>query len=54
MAARYQMTPQALLKELEKNNGVQEVAQQVLHVKVVDFLQEHAKIEDVAPAPKEG
>jgi len=51
LAHSYQMTPQKLLKELEKNDGVAEVHRQLLQEKVIDFLQEHAKIEDVAPAP---
>lgn len=50
MARRYQMTPDKFAKELEKRDGVREIYSQMLNEKVVDFLQQHAKIEDVAPA----
>ena len=36
------------IKELQKNEGIYQVMEQLLHEKVVDFLQEHAKIEDVS------
>lgn len=53
MAQANKMAPQKFLQELEKRNGVAEVYQQIIHEKVLDFLHEHAKIEDVptgAPA----
>ena len=37
-------------KELEKRNGVQEIWEQLLNEKVIDFLQQNAKIEDVETA----
>ena len=46
MARHYKMTPDKLVKELKKNAGVREVVGQILHEKVVDLLQQHAKIED--------
>lgn len=48
MAQHYRMAPEKLVKELQKGSGVREVVGQILHEKVVDFLQQHAKIEDVA------
>ena len=51
MARAYEMPAQKFLKELEKRDGLPEIHQQLLHEKVIDFLQENAKIEDVAPAP---
>ena len=54
MAQANQMAPQKFLQELEKRNGVTEVYQQIIHEKVLDFLHENAKIEDVpaaAPVP---
>lgn len=51
MARAYEMPPQKFLKELEKRDGLPEIHQQLLHEKVIDFLQENAKIEDVAPTP---
>ena len=47
MAQANKMAPQKFLQELEKRNGVTEVYQQIIHEKVLDFLHEHAKIEDV-------
>jgi hypothetical protein len=35
------------VQELEKRDGMGEIYQQMVHEKVVDYLQEHAKIEDV-------
>ena len=49
LAQVYKMSPDAFFKELEKNNGVGQISMQILREKVVDFLQENAKIED-APA----
>jgi hypothetical protein len=43
------MTPQKFMQELEKRDGLSEIYQQMVHEKVVDYLQEHAKIEDVQP-----
>jgi trigger factor len=52
MAQANKMAPQKFLQELEKRNGVAEVYQQIIHEKVLDFLHEHARIEDVpAGAP---
>jgi len=50
LAQGYQMAPEKFIKELEKRDGVGEIYHQLLSEKVVDFLQEHAKIEEVAPA----
>jgi len=47
LAQSYEMPADKFLKELRSRNGVQEVYAQILHEKVIDFLQEHAKIEDV-------
>ena len=46
------MTPDKFLKELEKRDGLGEIFDQVLAEKVIDFLAEYAKVEDVPPAPK--
>ena len=51
LAQAYQMTPQKFVAELEKRDGVAEIVQQILHEKVIDFLQENAKIEVVTAAP---
>jgi trigger factor len=48
MAQANQMAPQKFLQELEKRNGVAEVYQQIVHEKVLNFLHENAKLEDVS------
>lgn len=48
-AAQYNMSADKFLKELQKRDGVGEMAHQTLATKVVDFLVANAKIEDVAP-----
>ena len=50
LAHAYKMTPQKFLKELQERDGVQDVHRDLLHESVMDFLQEHAKIEDIQPA----
>lgn len=37
------------IEELKKSGGLERVTEQILHEKVLDFLQEHARIEDVPP-----
>jgi trigger factor len=48
MAAQYQMPPEKLAKDLQTNDRLGEVADQVLHEKVLDLLAQNAKYEDVA------
>jgi trigger factor len=50
LSQQYQMAPDKFAKELEKRNGIQEIWSQLLNEKVIDFLQQNAKIEDVEPA----
>lgn len=40
---------QQFVQELKDSGGLERVAEQMLHEKVLDFLQEHARIEDVPP-----
>lgn len=47
MAQANQMAPQKFAQELEKRGGFAEVYQAIIHEKVLDFLHENAKIEDV-------
>jgi trigger factor len=60
LAAMYQIPPDKFVKDLQKRNGVIEIYDQVMNEKVMDFLAENAKIEEVpagslsaepAPAP---
>ena len=50
MSQQYKMAPDKFAKELEKRNGLNEVWSQLLNEKVIDFLQQNAKIEDVEPS----
>ncbi len=50
LSQQYQMTPDKFAKELEKRDGISEIWSQLLNEKVIDFLQQTAKIEDVEPA----
>lgn len=50
LSQQYQMAPDKFAKELEKRNGVQEIWSQILNEKVIDFLQQNARIEDVEPS----
>jgi trigger factor len=52
MAAMYQIPPDKFIKDLQKRNGLIEVYDQVANEKVITFLQQNAKIEEVpATAP---
>lgn len=51
LAAMYEIPPEQFVKDLQKRNGVMEIYDQIAAEKTLDFLQENAKIEDVAPAP---
>lgn len=53
LAGIYQIPPDKFLKDLQKRNGLIEVYDQVMNEKVIQFLQQNAKIEDVPPAPAE-
>jgi trigger factor len=50
LAAMYQIPLDQFLKELQKRNGVNELYDQVAHEKVLAFLEQNAKIEDVPAA----
>ena len=52
MAAQYKMPVDKLIKELEKNDGINEIYRQMVQEKVVELLVQNAKVEDVAPAAK--
>jgi trigger factor len=51
LAAMYQIPPEQFLKDLQKRNGLAEIYDQVMNDKVMDFLQQNAKIEDVPAGP---
>jgi trigger factor len=47
LAAMYQIPPEKFAKDLQKRNGLIEIYDQVMNEKVINFLQENAKIEEV-------
>jgi trigger factor len=51
LAAMYQIPLEQFLKDLRKRNGVPELYEQIAHEKVIAFLEQNARIEDV-PAAK--
>lgn len=51
LAAMYQIPPEQFVKDLQKRNGVIEIYDQLAREKTLDFLQQNAKVEDVAPEP---
>ncbi len=53
LSQMYQIPPEKFVKDLQKRNGVGEIYDQIAREKVMDLLQEHAKIEEVpAAAPQ--
>ena len=53
IAQQREMKPEKLIKEMEKNNGIARLQEDILLSKVVDLLEQNAKIEEV-PASAEG
>jgi trigger factor len=49
LAAMYQIPPEKFAKDLQKRNGLIEIYDQIMNEKVIDFLQQNAKLEDVPP-----
>jgi len=47
LAQANQMAPQKFAQEMEKRGSLPEVYQGIIHEKVLNFLHEHAKLEDV-------
>ena len=53
LAGMYQIPPDKFAKDLQKRNGIIEIYDQIANEKTLEFLEQNAKIEDVAPeAPK--
>jgi trigger factor len=50
LAAMYQIAPDKFVKDLQKRNGLIEIYDQVMNEKVMNFLHDNAKIEDVPPS----
>ena len=49
LAAMYQIPADKFLKDLQKRNGLIEIYDQIMNEKVIDFLEQNAKFEDVLP-----
>jgi len=49
LAVMYQIPPEKFLKDLQKREGLIEVYDQIMTEKVIQFLEQNAKIEDVLP-----
>lgn len=49
MAAMYQIPADKFARDLQKRNGLIEIFDQIMNEKVIDFLQQNAKIEEVPP-----
>ncbi|PWU09345.1 MAG: trigger factor [Verrucomicrobia bacterium] len=47
LAAIYQIPPQQFAKDLQKRNGLIEIFDQIMNEKVIDLLQQNAKLEEV-------
>jgi trigger factor len=50
LAGMYQIPADKFLRDLQKRNGLIEVYDQIMNEKVINFLQENARIEDVPPS----
>jgi trigger factor len=51
LAQQTQTKPDKLVKELQERNGFGEIQEQIISSKVLEFLEQQAKIEEVLPAP---
>ncbi len=54
LAGMYQIPPEKFAKDLQKRNGLIEIYDQVMNEKVVEFLEQNAKVEVVEPAAETG
>jgi hypothetical protein len=46
----YQIPIEKFIKDLQKRNGISELFDQIAHEKVIAFLEQNARIEDVPAA----
>jgi trigger factor len=54
LAAMYQIPPEKFLKDLQKRNGLVEIYDQLAHDKVMEFIEQNAKFEEVPVANTPG
>jgi trigger factor len=51
LAQQNNIRPEKFVKELRQRDGIPEIRDQILMAKSIDFLEKHAAIEEVQPAP---
>ncbi len=51
LAGLYQIAPDKFLKDLKKRNGLIEIYDQIMNEKVLDLLQQHARLLEASPGP---
>lgn len=49
LAEQSQIKPEQMVKQLQERNGVAEVQEQIISAKVLDFLEQNAKVEETLP-----
>ena len=49
LAEQYQIKPEKMIQQLRERNGIAEIEEQIVTAKVLEFLEQNAKIEDVLP-----
>jgi len=49
LAEQYQIKPEKMIQQLRERNGIAEIEEQIITAKVLEFLEQNAKIEDVLP-----
>jgi len=54
LAAMYQIPPEKFAKDLQKRNGIIEIFDQIMNEKVLDLLQQNARIQETPPTPESG
>jgi trigger factor len=52
LSAAYQIPPDKFIKDMQKRNGINEIYDQIAHEKVLTFLENNAKIENIPAAAK--
>jgi FKBP-type peptidyl-prolyl cis-trans isomerase (trigger factor) len=50
LAQQNQIKPEKLVKQMQDQGGLNQLAEQIVHGKVLDLMELHAKVEEVAPA----
>ncbi|HUL51066.1 MAG TPA: trigger factor, partial [Candidatus Nitrosotalea sp.] len=51
LAQQYQIKPEQMVKQLQERNGISEIHEQIISAKVLEFLEQQAKVEETLPAP---